>query len=543
MLEIWGMLIWGVLVPVHAEGRTATLMMVNDTYRIGGVDEGRAGGIPRLRALRGELEREAPDLLVLHAGDLLFPSTLSRRYGGAQMVDLLNRLDGDPAAFDGRLWVTFGNHEFDRDRLDQAPELVARLSESQFHWLGTNVLFVQDEVGRPLVSAPQLGFSALLESGGIRIGLFSLTTDVKHPAYVDVFEEPLPLARRMTALLRQQGAEVVVALTHQPVQVDLQLLESLGAQGPDLIIGGHEHDRQVRRAGGHRWVVKADADARSAGVVRIYLDGGVGIRIEPELRVLDASVEPAPELLTTVQNWQARFDRETCTEWGEPPGCLNQSLGHTRVLLEGEELRIRRFETNLGNFVADLALAAFADRGAQIAFVNAGALRLNEDLPAGTHLTRGHLLDLFAYPSPLVMVRLDGATLQRIAERAVKDWTGNGWWLQISGFAFRQDPQTERVSALSLLTPQGPRPVRPEETILAVTTDFLTRPATGQDGYHMILPGGLLTHAEDGPDLRELFAAALRQAEPAGIAPERQGRICNPQQAGPCLATDGGSPP
>src|SRR5688572_9892594 len=52
----------------------AVLLAINDVYRIEGVDGGEAGGLARLRSLRAELEREHPDLLVLHAGDLLFPS-------------------------------------------------------------------------------------------------------------------------------------------------------------------------------------------------------------------------------------------------------------------------------------------------------------------------------------------------------------------------------------------------------------------------------------------------------------------------------------
>lgn len=422
-LALLGALTWGGPGPVLAAGRTATILMINDVYRIGGVDEGRTGGIPRLRTLRAELEREAPDLLLLHAGDFLFPSMFSRRFYGAQMIDLLNQLDGEPRAFDDRLWVTFGNHEFERDRREQAGDLQARIRESGFHWLGTNILFAQEPSGRPLVSAPNLESAALVESGGIRIGLFSLTTDVKHPAYVETFEEPIQVARRLTALLRQQGAEVVVALTHLPASRDLALLRTLGAQGPDLIIGGHDHERQVHLAGGHRQVIKADADARSAGVVRIYLDANGGIGIEPEFRILDAGVMPDPILEARVGEWARRFDLETCTGRGEPAGCLDQPLGRTRVALVAEELEIRRFETNLGNFVADQALAAFAERGAQIAFVNSGSLRLNQDMPAGTRLTQSHLLDLFAYPSPLVLIRLDGATLQRIAERSIQQWS------------------------------------------------------------------------------------------------------------------------
>src|SRR5712691_3648623 len=54
--------------------RSFTLLAVNDVYRIEGVDGGQRGGLARLRSLRVELERTSPDLLFLHAGDLLFPS-------------------------------------------------------------------------------------------------------------------------------------------------------------------------------------------------------------------------------------------------------------------------------------------------------------------------------------------------------------------------------------------------------------------------------------------------------------------------------------
>ena len=100
---------------------------INDVYRIEGVDGGKAGGLARVRALRGELEREHPDLLLLHAGDLLFPSFASRMYKGEQMIAVLNALDGDPRAFDPRMFVTFGNHEFDKRKLEDAGVLAERV--------------------------------------------------------------------------------------------------------------------------------------------------------------------------------------------------------------------------------------------------------------------------------------------------------------------------------------------------------------------------------------------------------------------------------
>ena len=41
------------------------------------------------------------------------------------MVDVLNLMDGDAAGFDHRMFVTFGNHEFDRGKLEQANKAIA----------------------------------------------------------------------------------------------------------------------------------------------------------------------------------------------------------------------------------------------------------------------------------------------------------------------------------------------------------------------------------------------------------------------------------
>ena len=81
---------------------------------------------------------------LLHAGDLLYPSLASRLYDGAQMIDALNVLDGAPEAFDERLFLTFGNHEFDKEKLADAPRLDARLEESAFTWLGSDIVWARD---------------------------------------------------------------------------------------------------------------------------------------------------------------------------------------------------------------------------------------------------------------------------------------------------------------------------------------------------------------------------------------------------------------
>ncbi len=531
--------------------RTAVLITLNDVYRIEGLEDGRVGGLARVRSLRKELERDHPDLLVLHGGDFLFPSFASRMFNGEQMVAVLNTLDGvadGATAFDERMLAVFGNHELEKTKLADAAMVDKRLAESQFRWLGGNITFKTGDDGQPLVADPQhLARTAIVESGGIRIGIFGITIPVQGVAYVERFDDPVETARRLTADLRAQGAEVVVALTHLNFADDRRLLATLGDAGPDLIIGGHDHEKMVLDEAGRK-IVKADADARTAAVVRLTLgaNGTNGkLRVDPDFRQLEgAEPGPDPDTLSLVGDWQAKHEQEFCKAAGSRPGCLGEVYGFTRTLLEAEENKIRSEETSLGDWVADQMVAAMKDCGAQIAFTNSGSLRLNQDLPAGTRLTRRHVEELFAYPSPLRLVRIDGATLQQALEHAVSFWPGSGSWLQISGFAYEHDTTGKAALKLTLLAAEGARPIRPDETILVATNDFLVDPEAGnQDGYTMldINRQKVAGCAADGRDLKEVVVNALKAAGPRGIDPEAEGRVCQPNDGRPCLAGTAGA--
>lgn len=500
-----------------------TILVINDVYRL--------DNLPYVRHLRASLEQSEGEVLMLHAGDFLFPSLLSQRYDGEQMVDVLNYLDGDGAAFDEHMFITFGNHEFEKGKLKHAPLLQSRITESQFAWLGTNVEFKSIEPGRQMVQADNLLPSKLITLNGVKVGVLSATTDVKGADYIRRFIPPMQAVRTTSRALRQQGAQVVIALTHLTLKEDRALLEQLGDDAPDLIAGGHEHDRQSVQVNGRR-IVKADADAMSAAVVR--LDAANPKQSSVTFVDLPGKYTPDAGVVARINQWDARFAEGFCGEKGESNACLTQVLGKTAVDLIAEELTIRRFETNLGNWLADTARTSFADQGAQIAFLNAGGMRLNQNIPAG-ELNRRHLDTLFAYPTRLAMIRLSGAQLQAVVNHAITDWTGNGRWLQVSGFAFKHNLATGTAEQLSLITPQGLRLIEPGETVLAVTNDYLLDASGDQDGYRML--GENLIVAPDQPrlELKDKVLEALQQAGSAGIAPRVEGRICNASKPGVCL--------
>jgi 5'-nucleotidase len=238
-----------------------------------------------------------------------------------------------------------------------------------------------------------------------------------------------------------------------------------------------------------------------------------------------------------VEDWITRHDHEYCLELDPPsePGCLSEPVGATAVALVGEELEIRTHETNLGNWIADQAREAF---DADVAFVNSGALRLNQDIPAGP-ITERHLRELFAYPdSELVAMTITGEILQQVINRSVENWTGEGHFLQVSGLAFRHDPACGGATELTLLsrTSDGrveTRPVEADEPLKAVTLGYLS---AGGDGYHCLAEGGVPT----GEARRNFLALVRERLRTSGeIGPAAEGRICNRLRTDrPCLVPD-----
>lgn len=521
--------------------RRFEILHLNDVYRIEGVADGR-GGLARVRTLRRELEAQCDAVLVTHAGDTLYPSMLSNTYGGAQMIEVLNALDGDPAGFDARMIATFGNHEFDKGKLDDAAALDARVDESQFNWLGTTITWKTGDDGQPLVGGPNLVREQLLELGGVKVGLFSLLIDSVAPAYL----EPLPSdhvgqAEAAVQRLREQGAEVVIALTHLDADLDQQILEALaGPAGPDLILGGHDHVLMTKQGGG-RYVFKGDADALRVRVVAVTIDaqGKLVVAAGPTGTALGHDT-PArdPEVQAIVDARLLAFSTEFCQP--EPPTCLTTPLTVTNTELMAEELEIRRYETNYGDWILDRAMAIFAADRPDLAVLNSGTLRLNQNIAAGTPITRQIVEETFAYPAPMYLIEIDGKSLQAMLDHAVTGWTGSGHWLQVAGVAFRHDVEAGTVRNAVIVRPDGTTtPIEPKRKYRVVAPQFMLDASMGnQDGYSMLSMKQVVKKAKGNTtDLKAVVLAELQAAGEVGIAPQLAGRICSSDRPnGPCLA-------
>ncbi len=529
----------------EAAAREFTVLHLNDVYRIAGL-RGPNGNLARVRTLRTKLESEGP-VLVTHAGDLLGPSVMSRTYDGEQMVDVLNLLDGrDDLGVDEAMWVVFGNHEFDAGL---AP-LQARVQESKFRWLDTNITWAKDDDDRDVVRGP-LQDTRIITVGDVRVGLFGVTIDIKEEKgddlnYVTAFGDYIETAKASVKSLRDAGAEVVLGVTHLNRLCDMYLLDQLrGVDGPDAILGGHDHvwSQDEWPKGSGRWVIKGDADAAKVAVVTVTVDREGAVSVSNRYQVVDADIEEDHDVQTRIDEWKQKHNSAFCTDAGEAEECLDEQLARTDSFFVAEELEIRAYETSGGNWLADLALSAGSDAGAQIAFMNSGSLRLNENVPAGNYLTRRDVEGIFQYPSDLVVVEVTGEQLQAIVDQSVSQWPGSGHWLQIAGFAYKHDVGDPTAAVptcsaaggpgtatnLTLMSNEGPITIGPKDKIKAVTGTYL---AGGGDGYSML--AGLKQTALN-VDLKDLALSTLRDAE--AIGPTVDGRICSSDRGdGPCLA-------
>ncbi len=508
------------------QASSLAVISINDVYRTAGIDAGKTGGLARVRALRKKLQSEYEHVLLLHAGDFLHPSFASKQDNGASMIQIMNHLDGAFDEFDQDMVVTFGNHEFDKSKAKYTPLMEGLLNKSEFTWLDSNINW-------------QTGFnkndhvinSIIKTYGDLNVGIFSFTTDMQHPDFIESFDGFAATAEKYVPALREQGADVVIALTHQWLQDDVAMMQLPLSYRPDVIFGGHEHFAQLE-AVNDRWIIKADADAASAAVVEIsQSNGGVSIE-QPIIVPLDHNIQEDPKTARWVAALNQSIDHAYCRKIEhESEQCLATELGKTQVKLIAEETEIRRFETNLGSLLADLALAPFKSCGADIALLNSGSIRLNQNIPAGDSITQKHLEEMFPYPSDLRLIEINGKTLQAILNHSVSGWTANGHWLQIAGLAYTHDSDLQTATHIHVNSSN--ETIQDDQIFRAVVPHYLISPVTNHDGYHMIDESMEVSceKTTNNPTLREtkhLFKQYLMQS-PEGISPETKGRICHVQ--------------
>ena len=397
--------------PVHFK-----ILQLNDVYKIEGLEGGQSGGLARVRQLRRYLESDGTPVIVLHAGDLLYPSVMSKYLDAKPMIDVMNLLDGDPNKVDHNLIVTFGNHEFDKS---DPSILLARLKESQFQWVSTNAEYCNPNCDQNFPSVPDV---FVMDVGGATCGFMGLLYPLKN-SYVQTTDVVMAAMDGSNVLRDQQDVDVLIAITHQDMPDDMKLVKAL--PGINIVAGGHDHLFSQQRVE-NTWIMKADADAKSVIVWDVMVPPGGGpVQTTPLRVVLDSTVGKDPEVDAAVQRWMA----ELSVKLGG-----NDTLGMTKNLLEGVEPAVRGRETALGNLLADVMREQMQT---DVAVINGGSIRINDNIPPGP-ITKYDMEGVFYYTNKLVATSVTGQQVLDMLRNSVSRVdAGDGRFLQVSGMRFK----------------------------------------------------------------------------------------------------------
>lgn len=480
-----------------AQNVRVSILHVNDVYQFMPVESGKRGGLARLLTLKKEALKDNPNTIFTLGGDTLSPSVETRTYKGAQMIDAWNAVGID--------YAVLGNHEFDI----KTPDLLARIKESKFTWLGANV--IDTKTNKIFADLPPF---VVREFGGVKIGFVGfLLPETKETSSMEdslqVTDFCASAKKLVKQLRKKEKVSAVVGLTHLFMTQDKKLAQCADF---DLILGGHEHTLLQSSSAGTP-IFKMTADARELGKFNLNFNAQTK-RLESldwEIIPVTDKIADAPEFAPVYEKYKPLLEQ------------LAVKVGATSVELDALSLSNRTKETNIGNFIADAYRNA---ANSDVALVNGGSIRADLTYNVGD-LTKRDVLSILPFNNPIVKIEITGKTLREtlehgVARSAASEDNEPGRFPQVSGMSFKFDttkPIGNRVGEILI----GGQPLDDTKIYTLATSDFLV--SRGGDGYVMFKGAKVLISAAEAQKDSEVFEKAIKDSPNATIAPKLEGRI------------------
>ena len=458
------------------------ILSVND-FHGALLESGRNPGAAKFGAfLRSEWAKNPHGTVFLSAGDMFQGSPDSNLLYGKTVVEVLNALHLDA--------MTLGNHEFDWG-LDK---LRARVAESTFPYVSANVR-EKDGKGRLNFVDPYV----MLERCGVKIAVVGIVTPetayTTGPKIVAPFEfrDPTAVLKDVLPVVRRQGAELVIVLSHLASEQEQENGQVTGdaavlpqaVPGIDAIVSGHSHRMVAGKVDGVP-IVQAYYNGRALGKISFVYS-------RREQKILASFVQ---SMATPVQG--AKADPEIAAivdrSQSEIAPVKNVPLGYTAAELSHDRAEL----SVLGEWSCDvLRQTAKVD----IAFQNGGGLRTS--IPAGA-ITMGNLYEVMPFDNTLVTMDLTGDQVLQVLNHGIH---GKAGMVQFSGLTLVIDSDRPYGSQLIEARLADGRLLDPAATYRIVTNDFM---AVGGDEFTVFKQGRNVT--DTFIPLRDALADAVKKA-------------------------------
>ena len=484
------MLILGVFLNSFAAEKEIVILSINDYHGALAPSGKNVGAVKLVDAIKVEKAKNPEGTIVVSAGD---------NYQGSAMSNLLY---GEPVSVVfkemGIELSAVGNHEFDWgiDRITRWAK------DGGFTFVCTNIY--DKRTNEPVFWAEPY---AIIEKQGVKIGFIGLATPetafktLKANVENYEFKEPSEAINQWIPVVKDAGADVIVALTHLGSFQDSEGAISgeaaalCAVDGVDGVISGHTHQR-VSGLVNNKPLVQAYYSGRSFAKISFVFDENNNlISAEP---FLDNLYE-RPDTLNDDANMLAIYEKYNV----EMEPILGKVLGKTTVALDHD-----RYEgpSLLGEWACDI----MRDKaGVQIGITNGGGLRV--PIPAG-EITAGKLYEVMPFDNTLYTMKLSGADLKANIEHGILNQDIG--WVQISGVKVVFDPEAEAGNRIISMALVDGTPVEMDDYYTVVTNDFMF---TGGDNYNF-------ENAKDGLNtFIPIRDAMMESVEQAGvISPVKQ---------------------
>ena len=374
------------IVPGSAEAHAFTSL----NFPLAAQTYGKVGGFAHLATLIKRLRASRPGALLLDGGDSWQGSATALWTRGQDMVDACLELGVD---------VMTGHWEFTHGA-QRVTEIIERDLNGRIDFLAQNIRTIdfEDAVFRSYI---------IRELNGVPVAIIGQAfpyTPIANPRY---FTPEWSFGIRERELqknvdeARGNGAQVVVLLSHNGMDVDLKLASRV--RGMDAILGGHTHDGVpapiiVDNAGGKTLVTNAGSNGKFLGVLDFDVRRGRITDFRYRLLPVFSNLLPAdPDMSALIERVRRPFARR-----------LAEPLAITEGLL------YRRGNFN-GTFDQLILNALMEVKGAQIAF--SPGFRWGPSLLPGQVVTREDVMNQTAITYPSVTVNeLSGEQIKSILE-------------------------------------------------------------------------------------------------------------------------------
>ena len=382
---------------------------------------GKVGGFAHLATLIKRLKASRPGCLLLDGGDTWQGSGTALWTKGQDMVDACKLLGVD---------IMTGHWEFTLG-MDRVKEIVDKELKGSIEFVAQNVK--TNDFGDPVFNP-----YVMREINGVPCAIIGQAfpyTPIANPRYMvadwafGIQDENM---QKMVDEARAKGAQVVVVLSHNGMDVDLKMASRV--RGIDAIMGGHTHDGMpvasiVENQGGKTIVTNAGSNGKFVAVLDFEVkDKKVADFRYKLLPVFSNMLPPDPAMQALIRKIRSPYEAK---------------LAEKLAVTEGTLYRRGNFNGTGDQLLVDALMEV---QGAEIAF--SPGFRWGTTLLPGQAITREWLLDMTATTySYATVTEMTGETIKTVLEDVCDNlfnpdpyYQQGGDMVRVGGLQYSCDP-------------------------------------------------------------------------------------------------------